>query len=90
MTDQEEPRADADDEAAPPPAGRPRRIRLTTVDDVRAETARLYREMRTGRIAVKDGYTMTMALAQLARMTEATSLEARIGELEERMKGGGR
>jgi hypothetical protein len=87
QVDQPETRADAGDGGAPPPP-RQRRVRLATVDEVRVEMGRVYRRMGAA-MPIKDGYTLIMALSQIGRITEATQFEARLAELERRLKGGG-
>jgi hypothetical protein len=78
-----ETRADIglDDEPTPPTGQT--RIRLTTVDDVRAEMARVYREMRRNKLDIKKGNAFVFVLGQLGRLTQAATLEQRILQLEQ-------
>lgn len=50
----------------------PPAIRLKTTEDVRLEMARVYRDMREGRIETADGTKMAYVLAQLIKTVEAT------------------
>lgn len=69
---------------APPP---PRlRVPLATIQDVRRELARLYRDARSGRRDVVDASRLANMLALLARIIEGGELEARICALEELKK----
>jgi hypothetical protein len=58
------------------------RLRLSTLDDVRAELARLYREGKSGRRDITDVSKLANVLAILGRLIEGASLEDRIEELE--------
>ena len=64
--------------AAPPRL----RCRLRTVDDVRAELARLYREAKAGRRAIGDASRLANMLFILGRMIESSDLERRVLILE--------
>jgi len=66
---------------APGPT-RPRRPVLQTLPDVRREMARVYRQMRHGRIDTQDATRMTYVLTQLAKLIQTTELEARIEAVE--------
>ena len=80
-TDTDETRADAGD------AREPRlRLKLRTMDDVKAELARLYREGKAGRRAIADVSKLANVLGILGRLIEGVDLEARLGALEERSK----
>lgn len=69
-----------------PPGSKAKRLNLATVDDVRAEMARVYREMRYGDMPLEAGTKLTFVLGQLARVTEVTSVEHRMRDLEQRLK----
>ncbi|MDO9597261.1 MAG: hypothetical protein Q7J47_06025 [Azoarcus sp.] len=83
MTD-EEGRASAVGEHHPPPARV--RVPLRTINEVQRELARLYREMRTGRIGAQDGSRLANVLSILSRVIAGSDLEARIAEIEEQMR----
>jgi hypothetical protein len=60
----------------------PPRIDLKTIDDVRVEMARVYRDMRAGRIETADGTKLSYVLAQLGKLIEAGDLEKRLEAME--------
>ena len=60
------------------------RVDLKTIDDVRVEMARVYRDMRSGRIDKSEGTKLAFVLAQLGRLIEAGELERRLVLLERR------
>jgi hypothetical protein len=57
--------------------------RLNTVAGVRREICRLYREARTGGIAVADASRLGNLLFLAARLLEGQELDARVRALEE-------
>ena len=64
------------------PTPRPRRPVLQTLPDVRREMARVYREMRRGRIETQDATRMTYVLSQIAKIIQTAELDARIEAVE--------
>jgi hypothetical protein len=68
------------------PSPRPRRPNLQTLPDVRREMARVYREMRHGRIEAQDGTRLTYVLTQIAKIIQTTELDARIDAVERALK----
>lgn len=58
------------------------RIDLKTIDDVRVEMARVYRDMRAGRIDTADGTKLSYVLAQIGKLIESGELEKRLEALE--------
>jgi hypothetical protein len=60
----------------------PPRIDLKTIDDVRVEMARVYRDMRAGRIETADGTKLAYVLSQIGKLIEAGDLEKRMEALE--------
>lgn len=70
------------DQAAVGPQKRRKHIRLVTVDDVRAEMAKLYRAAKAGEIATQDATRYTYMLATLGRLIEVSDLEKRLAALE--------
>lgn len=73
------PRKDPSAPAAPPRL----RIKLKTIDDVRAEMARLYREGKAGLRDVADVSRLANVLALLGRLIEGSDLEKRLTAIEE-------
>ena len=63
----------------------PPRIDLKTIDDIRLEMARVYREMKAGSIEKVDGTKLVYVLSQLGRLIEVHEIERRVLELEERI-----
>lgn len=86
-TDPPAGRVDAEDVDEPTPHSA-RFIRLATVDDVRVELARVYRETRGLKLAPDLGSKLTYMLVQLARVTEVVTVEKRLREIEELLKQG--
>ena len=58
------------------------RLKLNSIDDVKAEMARLYREGKAGQRDVQDVSRLANVLSLLARMIEGSDLEKRIAALE--------
>ena len=55
---------------------------LETLTDVRREMARVYRNMRHGRIDTQDATRMTYVLSQIAKIIQTAELEARVAAVE--------
>lgn len=64
-------------------------IRLKTVDDVRAEMARVYRDMRSKRIDMADGSKLIYALGQIGRVVEVVRIERRMDALQRELEKAG-
>ena len=60
----------------------PRRINLDSLENVRREVARLYREARSGMLPLTDATRLAFLLQVLAKLHEVTTLERRITALE--------
>lgn len=58
------------------------RLRLATIDDVKTELARLYREVKAGTRETTDGSRMANMLLILGRLIEGSDLEKRLAALE--------
>lgn len=82
MNDQVESRTESEEVETPTPY----RVRLSTVDDVRVELARVYRDMRARRLSTADGTKFAYVLGMLAKITEVATVEARLIELEREMQ----
>lgn len=63
----------------------PVKIDLKSVDDVRLEMAKVYREMRNQNLDAADGTKLIYVLAQIGKMIELHDLEKRINLIEERL-----
>lgn len=73
------PRKNIDDTGTPPVR---LRLRLNTIDDVKAEMARLYREGKSGQRDVSDVSRLANVLSLLGRLIEGSDLERRLVALE--------
>lgn len=60
----------------------PPKINLSSAEDIRRETARVYREARAGQIDPADATKLTYILDRIARMLETQDLERRLEALE--------
>ena len=60
-----------------------KRVTLKSLDDVKRELAKVYREARNAKIETQDLGRFSNCLAILARIIEGSDLEARIAKLEE-------
>lgn len=60
-----------------------RSIRLGTADDIRLEMARVYRDMKSGRIETQDGTRLVYVLGELRKAYETTIIERRMQVLEQ-------
>ena len=58
------------------------RLELNTLDAVRREMARLYRNTKAGNIPTADASRLAFVLAQIAKLIEIGTLEKRIARLE--------
>jgi len=65
----------------------PPTIHLKTADDVRLEMARVYRDMRQGKVEMGDGTKLVYVLAQIGRVIEVTDVQARMEALERALRG---
>lgn len=60
----------------------PGKIDLKTADDVRLEMAKVYRDMKGGKVDMADGTKLVYVLAQIGKLIELTEIEKRIELLE--------
>ena len=60
----------------------PAKIDLKTIDDVRLEMAKVYREMKSGKIETSDGTKLVYVLVQIGKMIELYDIENRLTLLE--------
>ena len=63
----------------------PTKIDLKSIDDVRLEMARVYREMRGDVIETQKGTRLVYVLAAIGKLIELHELEQRIQNLEGEM-----
>lgn len=64
----------------------PCRIDLKTIDDVRLEMARVYREMRGNKMEAQQGTRLVYVLSAIGKLIELHEIEKRITALEEKAK----
>lgn len=60
----------------------PKGIKLKSINDVRVEMARVYREMRGKVIESQDGTRLLYVLAAMGKLIELHEIEQRIQDLE--------
>ena len=72
-------RANTECKASPPRL----RLKLATIDDVKTELSRLYREGKAGTRDVAEVSKLANVLALLGRMIEGSDIEKRLAELEQ-------
>ncbi len=63
----------------------PRPGRLSYLGEIKAELAKVYRDMRTNRIPMRDGTALAYVLMALARIIEGGDMEERLERLEKSM-----
>jgi hypothetical protein len=68
-------------ESLPPKVTR-YRCKLDTLQDVKKEMAKLYRESRSGVVEIVDGTKLVWMLQAVAKVIEGSDLEQRIEALE--------
>lgn len=81
-TTEAQTRADHDDGQEPR-----LRLMLRTMNDVKSELARLYREGKAGRRDIADVSKLANILSIMGRLIEGVDLAARMDVLESREKG---
>ena len=65
----------------------PLKIHLKSIDDIRLEMARVYREMRSNQIEAQQGTRLVYVLSAIAKAIEVHDIEQRILLLEEKNNG---
>ena len=71
-----------DVETMPPQKGKRYRCQLDTVQDVKREMAKLYREARSDLVPVQDATKLTWMLGELRKTIELSDFEQRLEALE--------
>jgi len=66
----------------PTPRAPVAKIDLHTLDDVRREMGKLYREARSGRIDTRDATRLAYILGEMLKLFAVRELEARVKVLE--------
>ena len=60
----------------------PKKIDLSTINDVRLEMASVYRAMKSGNIEAGNGSRLVYVLGQIGKMIELHDIEKRVEQLE--------
>jgi hypothetical protein len=66
------------------PTPRRRKAQLNTLEGVRIEMARQYREMEAGKRDPQDGSKLVYVLSAIGKILELTEIERRLAALENR------
>lgn len=61
------------------------KINLKTIDDVRLEMAKVYREMRTNQMEAQQGTKLVYVLSSIGKLIELHEIEKRIEALEDKL-----
>lgn len=69
-------------ELSPPPLPKERRIRLGSIGEIRKQMAEVYREVRNGKIDLKEATAYTYMLRELAALIRDHQIETRLEALE--------
>jgi hypothetical protein len=59
---------------------------LASLEDIRREMSKVYRQCRAGKIRPEDGSRYTFMLVQIARVIEIGQVEARVKALERALR----
>ena len=60
----------------------PARIDLKTIDDIRIQMGKVFRDMKSQKLATSDGTRLVYVLAQIGKMIELHEIEKRVEQLE--------
>lgn len=71
-------------ETLPPQKGQRYRCKLNTLQDVKREMAKVYREARSGSLDVQDSTKLVWMLQAVGKVIEGSDLEKRIEALEQK------
>ncbi|WON74533.1 hypothetical protein [Nitrosospira sp. Is2] len=63
----------------------PPKIKLTELEDVRREMARVYREARGGMIDASEAGRLAYILSGIGKLIEATEIEKRLVQMERKL-----
>ena len=69
------------------PTPQRRKPQLTSLEGVRVEMARIYREMESGERDSQDGSRLVYVLTQIGKVLELTEIERRLTVIEECTRG---
>lgn len=61
-------------------------IHLKTLDDVRVEMAKVYRDMKLGKLPTQEGTRLVYVLSQIGRVIEADQIAVRVEAVERTLK----
>lgn len=71
----------------PTPTKREKFIPLSTLNEVKVELARLYRQAKVGKVATSDASRLAFILNSLGRVIVDAELEQRVQQLEQQLEG---
>jgi hypothetical protein len=60
----------------------PAKVRLHTIDDLRLEMARVYNDMRSGKLESGEGTKLAYVLGQMVKVFELVAIERRLDAIE--------
>jgi hypothetical protein len=69
------------------PTPRRRKPQLATLEGVRVEMSRVYRDVESGKRDSQEGSRLVYVLTAIAKVLELTEIERRLTDLEERSHG---
>lgn len=69
------------------PTPQRRKPQLTTLEGVRVEMARIYRDAESGKRDTQDCSKLVYILGQIGKVLELTGIEQRLTQLEDRSRG---
>jgi len=61
-------------------------IHLKTLDDVRIEMAKVYRDMKLGKLPTQDGTRLVYVLSQIGRVIDADQIAERVEAVERTLR----
>ena len=66
------------------PTPQRRKPQLTSLEGIRCEMARIYREMESGKRESQEGSRLVYVLTQIGKVLELTEIERRLTALEDK------
>ncbi|MBL0168490.1 MAG: hypothetical protein IPP85_15830 [Propionivibrio sp.] len=73
------------DAATGKPDPTPPKIKLSNIEDVRREMAKIYREARSGKLDISDAGRLAYVLTGIGKLIEVEVIEKRLIDLERKM-----
>jgi hypothetical protein len=63
----------------------PRRDRLASLAEIRREMAKVYRQMRSGKVKTQDGTRLAYVLSMIGKLIESSDLQQRLETIEAKL-----